>query len=57
MAYGSGRGLSKHRKSGFVPNSNHFTGPKKGKRVRRRGKGLTYKQRQLKKGTHRNKYA
>lgn len=50
-------GLSKHRKKGRVPNASHFTGPKRGKPIRRKGKGLTYKQRQLKKGTHRNKYA
>jgi len=29
-------GMSKHRKSGHVPNEKHFTGKKKGKRVRRK---------------------
>ena len=49
-------GLSKHRKKGKVPNIKHFTVKKSGKRIRRKGKGLTRKERQLKKGKHNNKY-
>lgn len=37
-------GPSKHRKSGHVVNNSHFTGKKKGKRIRR-------KSRKKKKGT------
>lgn len=31
-------GMSKHRKSGHVVNGSHFTGKKRGKRVRRKSK-------------------
>jgi hypothetical protein len=52
----SGMGMTKHGKSGKAHKSEHFTGIKKGKRVRRTGKGLTRKQRHLRRGTHKNKY-
>ena len=51
-----GMGLPKHRKSGKVNSGKNFTGKKGGKRVRRTGKGLTRKQRRLKRGTHASKY-
>lgn len=52
-------GHSKHRKAyGTVHNYNHFTGKQSdnGKR-KRKGKGLTRKQRKAKRHTHINKYA
>lgn len=58
------QGMRKRGKSrgkiGHQVNDQHFTGPKgstTGSRVRRKGKGLTRKQRQMKRGTHVNKYA
>ena len=50
------KGLSKHRKAGHSNNSQHFTGKKSGKRKTRKGKGLSRKQRLVKKGSHKNKY-
>lgn len=51
-------GMAKHRTSGHSVNSFHFTGPKAGKRIRRKGKkGLSHKQRRAKRGKHVNKYA
>lgn len=47
-------GMSKHRKSGHANSFRNFTGPKVGKRVRR--KGTTRKQRQANLGTHENRY-
>jgi hypothetical protein len=47
-------GMGKHRKSGSSTNSNHFTGAKGGKRVRR--KGTTKKERRVKRKAHVNKY-
>ena len=47
-------GTSKHYKSGHTVNSKHFTGTKAGKRVRR--KGLSRKERKLKRRKHINKY-
>jgi hypothetical protein len=49
-------GISKHRKSGASPNTAHFKGKTGGKRVVRKGKGLTRKQRGAKRGTHVSKY-
>ena len=49
-------GLSKHRKSGHSTNTQFFTGKKGGKEKKRRGKGLTRKQRRASQGTHINKY-
>lgn len=46
-------GMNKHRTSG--PASLHMTGPRAGKRVRR--KGSTRKQRRQVRGTHVNRYA
>lgn len=51
-----GMGIPKHRKSGRAQNDQHFSGPASGKRSRRKGKGLTRKQRRLKRGKHVNKY-
>lgn len=48
-------GLGKHRKMGVVPSAQHFTGKKGGKA--QRNKKSTRKQRQLKRGSHVNKYA
>ncbi len=50
----SGSGMSKHRKSGHTVNSSHFTGTKRGKRIRR--KGISRKERQMKRSKHVNKY-
>jgi hypothetical protein len=51
-----GLGMTKHGKSGKVHTFHHFTGKKAGVKVRRKGKGLTRKQRAAKRGTHINKY-
>ncbi len=49
--------LRKHRRTGHKPNSDHFTGKKSGKRVRRKGKrNSSRKSRLLKMGTHEDKY-
>lgn len=54
---GGGTGIKKHRKSGKVHNTQHFTGRKgKTRGVSRKGKGLTRKDRHRKRGTHENKY-
>lgn len=50
-------GMSKHRKSGYTTPCSHFTGCKGGKRLRRKGKDLSRKERRKKRGTHKNKYA
>ena len=50
-------GMERHGKSGHTVNDKHFTGPKAGKRVRRIGKGLTRKERKIKRGKHKNKYS
>ncbi len=50
-------GSRKHGKSGKVHNAKHFTGKSGGKQVLRKGKGLSRKERHLKRGTHGNKYA
>jgi hypothetical protein len=42
-------GMSKHRTMGICPNWRHFTGPKRGKRLKRR-KAVRVKRR------HKNKY-
>ena len=47
-------GIAKHRISGHTVNSAHFTGPTKGKRIRRKGKSR--KEKEMKRGTHVNKY-
>ena len=50
-----GTGTSKHRTSGHTVSAAHFTG-KQGTNAKRK-RGLTHKQRHLKRGTHRSKYA
>jgi hypothetical protein len=50
-------GMSKHIKCGNVTNSKHFSGKTGGKPVRRKGSGLTHKQRQQKHGQHKSKYS
>ena len=48
--------MRRHGRSGHAVNSIHFTGQKKGKKIRRIGKGLTRKMRRMKRGKHVNKY-
>jgi hypothetical protein len=42
---------------GYAPNCQHFTGSKRRKRVRRKGKGKTRKQRMQNRGAHVNRYS
>lgn len=49
-----GIGSTKHGKSGKANSNKNFTGKKGGKKVRR--KGLSRKQRKMKRRTHKNKY-
>lgn len=51
------RGMQRHRRTGHNVNVEHFTGKKAGKKVRRKGKGLTRKMRRMKREKHINKYA
>jgi hypothetical protein len=50
------KGMRRHGRSGHTVNSSHFTGQKKGKKIRCKGKGLTQKMRRMKRGKHVNKY-
>jgi hypothetical protein len=57
MGTTAGVGMSKHYKSGHIVTHWHFTGKKKGNTGKKANRGLTHKQRKMKRHAHINKYA